>query len=43
MLLGNVAVRVGKQLEYDAANMKVTNCPEADQFINPSYRPGWTL
>ncbi len=43
MLLGNVAVRVGKQLEYDAANMKVTNCPEADQFINPAYRPGWTL
>jgi predicted dehydrogenase len=43
MLLGNVAVRVGKPLEYDAEQMKATNCPEAAQFISPAYRKGWEL
>jgi len=23
--------------------MKVTNKPEADQFIQHAYKPGWTL
>jgi len=23
--------------------MKVTNKPEADQFIHPTYKAGWTL
>lgn len=43
MILGNVVVRVGKPIDYDAANQKVTNAPEADQYINPEYRAGWTL
>ncbi|NQU22489.1 MAG: Gfo/Idh/MocA family oxidoreductase [Candidatus Nealsonbacteria bacterium] len=42
-LLGNVAYRVGKKLQWDAANLKATNCPEADQFIRREYREGWTL
>jgi len=42
-LLGNVAFRVGKKLQWDAANLKATNCPEADQFIRREYRQGWTL
>jgi hypothetical protein len=42
-LLALVAYRVGKKLEYDAENMKATNCPEADQYIRKTYRPGWVL
>ena len=41
--LGNVAFRTGKRLEWDAANMKATNAPEADQFIRREYREGWNL
>ena len=41
--LGNVAYRVGKKLEWDAATMKATNCPEADAFIRREYRKGWKL
>ncbi len=41
--LGNVAFRAGKKLEWDAANMKATNCPEADQFIGREPREGWSL
>ncbi len=43
VLLGVVALRAGKKLEWDAANMKATNCPEADAFIRREYRKGWTL
>lgn len=39
--LGNVAYRVGKKLEWDAAQMKATNAPEADRFIRREYRKGW--
>lgn len=41
--LGNVAFRVGKRLEWDAAKMKAPNCPEADAFIHREYRKGWKL
>ena len=43
MLLGLVAYRVGKKLEYDGAAGKVTNCPEANEFLSRKYREGWTL
>jgi predicted dehydrogenase len=42
-LLGNVAYRVGKKLEWDAAKVRATNCPEADEFIQHHYRSGWKL
>jgi predicted dehydrogenase len=42
-MLALAAYRVGKKLEYDAKNMKATNCPEADQYIRKSYRQGWVL
>ena len=41
VLLGNVAMRVGKKFEWDAENLKAKNCPEADQFIRREYRKGW--
>jgi predicted dehydrogenase len=43
VLLGNVAMSVGKKFQWDMANMKAIGCPEADQYINPPYREGWTL
>jgi len=43
MLLGNVAVRLGQAIEFDADSGRVTNCTEAARFIRPEYRPGWTL
>ena len=42
-LLGNVAYRAGKKLEWDPVNLKAKNCPEADQFIRREYRTGWVL
>jgi predicted dehydrogenase len=41
--LGNVAYRVGKKLEWDAAALKATNAPEADQYLRREYRRGWEL
>ncbi|MBI3414576.1 MAG: Gfo/Idh/MocA family oxidoreductase [Verrucomicrobia bacterium] len=43
LLVGNVALRVGKKIEWDAAHMRAKKCPEADQFIRPDFRSGWTL
>jgi len=43
VLLGNVAYRSGKKLEWDAAALKAKNCPEADPFLKREYRKGWTL
>ena len=43
MLLGLVAYRVGKKLEYDGAAGKVTNVDEANALLKRSYRAGWTL
>ena len=43
VLLGNVAYRTGEKLQWDAKNLKATNCSEADQFIHREYRKGWTL
>lgn len=43
VLLGTVAVRAGKKLLWDGPNMKVTNAPEANQYVRREYRKGWTL
>ncbi|MCA9055262.1 MAG: Gfo/Idh/MocA family oxidoreductase [Planctomycetaceae bacterium] len=41
--LGNVAYRAGQKLEWDAANMRASNCPAADQFLKRAPRAGWSL
>jgi hypothetical protein len=46
MLLTNIAVKSQRSnltLEYDAANMKITNLPEANNLFHYEYRKGWTL
>ena len=43
VLLGTVAYRTGKRIEWDAENLRATNCPEAERFLHNEYRKGWTL
>jgi len=42
-MLALVASRVGQKLEWDAKNLKATNCPEAEKYIYKKYRKGWVL
>ncbi len=41
VLLGNLAIRAGKKLQWDSKNLKAKGCPEADQYIRRPYRKGW--
>jgi predicted dehydrogenase len=41
VLLGNVALRAGQKIQWDPAKFRVTNLPEANQFLTKSYRKGW--
>ena len=43
VLLGNVAMRAGGEIQWDAKNLKVANRPEANQYITRDYRKGWEL
>jgi predicted dehydrogenase len=43
MIVGNLAVRTGKKITWDAAAMKAVGCPEADVFVKPEFRKGWDL
>jgi len=43
VLLGNLAIRAGKRLEWDGENMNVTNISQANRFLRRDYRKGWTL
>lgn len=41
--LSAIALRTGKRLEWDAANMKITNVPDANKYLYREYRQGWEL
>jgi len=43
VMLSSVAYRTGTKLEWDAANLRVTNAPEANALLRWKYRSGWTL
>jgi predicted dehydrogenase len=43
VLLGNVALRSGKRLEWDPAQMRVTNHEPANAHVKETYHNGWTL
>jgi len=43
VMLGTVAYRSGKMIAWDTENLRVTNAPEAQQFVHKEYRPGWSL
>jgi predicted dehydrogenase len=43
MLLGCVALRVGKKIDWDGPAMKARNSAEAAQFVKREYRAGYSL
>jgi predicted dehydrogenase len=43
VLMGNVALRAGKKLDFDWKNMNITNVSDANTFVKPHYREGWTI
>ncbi len=43
VLLGNVAYRCGKRIDWDAVDLKIPNAPEAEQLLRREYRNGWSL
>ncbi len=43
MLLGVIALRVEGKLEWDAAKMRFSNNAEANRYLRPSFRKGWSL
>ena len=43
VLLGNVAIRTGERLQWDAARMKFTDHDAANQYLKAEYHNGWSL
>jgi predicted dehydrogenase len=43
VLLGVLALRTGREIQWDAANLKAKGLPEADAFIKENYRKGWEI
>lgn len=43
VVLGTLAIRLGKKIDWDAKALKATNAPEADAIIRRAYRPGWNV
>jgi hypothetical protein len=39
-VLGTIAVRVEGKLEWDATNLRFTNCDKANELVKPVLRPG---
>jgi len=43
-LLGMVAIRMsGQKLQYDEQAMRFTNNDEANKFLSPQFRGGWSM
>ncbi|MBI4584123.1 MAG: Gfo/Idh/MocA family oxidoreductase [Planctomycetes bacterium] len=43
VLLGNIALRTGKKIEWDPKAFKITNVPEANPYLNCEHRKGWEI
>jgi hypothetical protein len=43
LLVGNLAVRLQKRVEWDAANLRARNLPEAEALIHKQYRAGFGI
>jgi len=43
ILLGVIALRVEGKVEYDSAKMRVTNNADANKYIRPAVRKGWSM
>lgn len=42
-LLGNVALRAGRKIQWDGPSLTVTNHAKANDYLHREYREGWTL
>lgn len=42
-LLGNVAIRTGKAVEFDVETLSAKNNPQANAYIKTEYRKGWDM
>jgi predicted dehydrogenase len=43
LLVGNLAVRLGRRVEWDTKTMRCPNAPEADNYVTKFYRVGWSV
>jgi hypothetical protein len=43
VLLGNVAIRAQKPIEFNAERCMCTNVPEANAYIRKTYRKGFEI
>ena len=43
MILGIAAMRAGQPILYDGAAGRITNAPDATQYLDREYRTGWEL
>ncbi|MDZ4850836.1 MAG: Gfo/Idh/MocA family oxidoreductase [Pirellulaceae bacterium] len=43
VVLGTLAIRLGKKIEWDSKKLRSPNAPEADALIRSEYRKGWEL
>ncbi len=43
VLLGNVAIRVGKRVVWNSEKLQAVDLPAADRYIRREYRKGWEL
>ncbi len=43
LLVGNLAVRLQKRIQWDGAAMKATNAPEAEPLVHKQYRKGFGI
>ena len=41
VLLGGIAIRTGKRIEWDAEKMEITNHPELNKYVKEPVRKGW--
>ena len=41
--MGVIALPVDGKLEWDSARMKFTNSAEANRYVRPEVRKGWSL
>lgn len=42
-LVGTLAARTARYLEWNSAGLRITNDAPANALVNPPYRDGWTL
>jgi hypothetical protein len=43
LLVGQLALRTGRKIEWNAKKMEAVGFPEASRFIHPEFRSGWSL